>query len=500
MRQLIINTVTEQERLALMENGRLAEIYIKETQSQIRAGNIYRGRVRNVRPGLQAAFVDLGNGINGYLHRNDVLSYIETVRKDPQKQNANISSFIHEGEEVIVQVIKEGNEHKSPKLSMNLELKSSALVYKPHDSIVAISKKITSTSERKRLECFAKSVLNDEGGLIIRTEAQQLSNEELHHTFYYLTSLFEKVLKKKNKIPELLHGEESFVDQVIKEISPITIDEIIYDQYHLGPLLKKIVEKNKDIRLVHYKGKEDIFSYYLINEEIIKALKKIVWLKNGSFIVIEQTEAMNVIDVNTGKFLGKYAYRDTILKTNKEAAIEIARQIRLRNLSGIILIDFIDMKNEEDREMIIQLLKEELKKDRIYTKIIGFTELNILQLTRKKMRKSLTELITDTCHICHGTGRVESKESIAFSLERILWQFQNRDIEAILVEANPKITELFEEDFRSYLLNLEQQLRIKIFLWPSTKVDTFHIPHYGTIQEVEEKISRFRQITNFIDN
>lgn len=489
MRQLIINAVTKQQRLVLMENGRLAEIFIKETKDKIQTGNIYRGRVRNVKPGLEAAFVDIGNGVIGYLHRNDVLSYIEEVKRNPEKQNATISTFIHEGEEVIVQVIKEGNEHKSPKLSMNLEFKSSALVYKPYDSVLALSKKITSSSERKRLENLAKKLL-DNDGLIIRTEAQQLSNEVFEDTFHQLKLSFKKVLQKKNKTPELLYGEESFIERIIQEISPISIDEIIFDCYQLAPKLKKITSLNKNIQLTHYKGKENIFSCYHIEEEINKALKKIVWLKCGSFIVIEQTEAMNVIDVNTGRFSGKYAYRDTIMKTNQEAAIEIARQIRLRNLSGIILIDFIDMKDKEDREMIIDLLKDEFKKDRVFTKIIGFTELNILQLTRKKIRKSLAEQITETCPKCDGTGSIDSKETTAYKLERSLLEFKNRDVEAILVETNPRIAELYEKEFQTHLLNLEDQLKIKIYLVPNEKLESFHISHYGTIKEIEEKAGR----------
>jgi ribonuclease G len=488
LRQLIINAITEEERLALIEDGRVVEIYIKEKQNTIFAGDIYRGRVRNVLPGLQAAFVDLGNGVNGYLHRNDIRSYIEAVQTNPKKKDASISSFIREGEEVIVQVIKEGNEHKAPKLSMNLEFKSSSLIYKPFETIICLSKKITNQKERTRLEQFAKDVLNHEG-MIIRTEATHLANEELKKTFDRLKSLYRHVISSKTKAPKLLLRQDSFIEQVIHEISPQMIDEIIYDVSEIGTKLKNIFAKNHTIRFIHHMEKEDIFSFYNINEEIAKALKKIVWLNNGSFIVIEQTEAMTVIDVNTGKYLGKYTYRDTVLKTNKEAAKEIVRQIRLRNLSGIILIDFIDMANKHDQQEIVAAFKEELKKDRLYTKMIGFTDLNILQLTRKKVRKSLLELLTVPCHVCNGTGRVQSPEAIAFTLERTLWELQNRDVEAVWVEANPQVAALFEGEHRSHLQKLEQTFKMKIFIFAKEQVKHFNIRHYGNIQEVKQRIA-----------
>lgn len=489
MRKLIVNAVTDEERIALLEDGRLAEIFIKDVQNDITPGCIYLGRVRNVLPGLQAAFVDIGNGMNGYLHRNDVLAYMKAKKENPSNENKSISSFIREGEDVIVQIVKEGDHHKAPKLSMNLEFKSSSFVYKPFEHHVALSKKIMDQEERVRLEQFANEALN-EGGLIIRTEASRHPKDTLHQIFNRLKQSFHSVMSIKGKAPLLLYRENSFIEQIVQEISLHTIDEIIYDRAHVGGVIKQYIKGYDQINLTFYTKREDIFSYYQIDDGIEKALKKIVWLKNGSYIVIEETEAMTVVDVNTGKFSGKYTYRDTVLQTNKEAASEIAKQLRLRNISGIILIDFIDMKDKNDQEEILRVLKKELLHDRTYTKIFGFTELNLLQLTRKKVRKSLSEMMMTTCPTCYGTGAATSPETVAFQLQRKLMEYRNRDVEAVLIETNPAVSSLYLKDNQQLLISLEGALKMKIILVPNPCISTFNIQFEGDQSELER---RFQQ-------
>ncbi|WP_243386177.1 Rne/Rng family ribonuclease [Bacillus kexueae] len=487
MRQLIVNARTEEEKIALLENGRLTEMFIKDRHQKMSPGSIYKGRVRNIVPGLQAAFVDIGEEINGYLHRNDVLAYLQAVKNDPSIEAKSISSFLREGEEIIVQLVKEGSEHKAPKLTMNLEFKTSSLVYKPFEEHVAISKKIIDEDERSRLEQFGRGVLT-RGGLIIRTDAQQHSTDTLRNMFADLEHASTAVLKKKGATPCKLYHPENFIEEILHEISLHSIDEIIYDRAHIGKIVKQLMPKNAAVQLTFHSGTEDVFSLNNVDEEIDKALRKNVWLKNGGFIVIEETEAMTVIDVNTGKFSGKHTYRDTVLQTNKEAAIEIVKQLRLRNLSGMIVIDFIDMKEKRDQDTILQVIRNELKEDRVYSKVIGFTELNLLQITRKKVRKSLSELVTSSCSSCNGTGRVLSNESIAFRLQRELLSYRTKDVEAVLVEVRPDVIPYIEEG--SLLEILESHLHMKLFIVPNHYVRTYAIRMEGSLVDIQKRMGR----------
>ncbi len=486
MRQLIINKKTDDERIALLENGRLAEVWIKEKNTIV--GNIYKGKVTKVLPGMEAVFVDLGQGRNGYLHRNDIMSYFETSRTNEALKNKNVRHFISQGEEVIVQVVKESGEFKGPKVTMNIELRSPFFVYQPFGHTVAISKKIISQEERKRLQLLGETLCSNKGGIVFRTAAERADDQTIKKWFDDMLSSFEQQLKSK-KVPSLLFGSESFVEQIIAEISPHVLDEIVIDDISTVKELKKNYGDLFPFSIDFYSENENIFSYYAIEHEIERALKKIVWLKNGAFIVIEETEAMIVIDVNTGKFSGKNTYRDTVLKTNEEAAKEIARQLRLRNLSGIILIDFIDME-KEDRSRILRLFQKELEKDRIFTKVIGFTELNILQLTRKKTRKSLSELLLEPCPACGGTGRKRTVESIAFELERTLLEHAGSDDEAVLVEAAPEVCDFFTCEYEKHLKKLEELIGMKIFFSPSDHVKGFEIRQWGTEEEVALRISK----------
>lgn len=487
MKQLIVNAKTDEERIALIENGRLVEVFMKDIYQQRSPGSIFRGRVRNVVPGLEAAFVDIGGGINGYLHRNDVLNYLKAIRENRANEEKSISSFITEGEEVIVQIVKEGNEHKAPKLTMNLEFKTSSLVYKPYENHVGLSKKITDEKERKRLEQFAEH-RGVEGGLIIRTDAARHSNETLQRMLEKLVQTYLSVLQKKGNSPVQLYQQESFVEEVIRDLSLSAIDEIVYDSAYVGNIIKRHLNEEQSVQLTFHSGPENVFSLYHIEEELEKALRKLVWLKNGSFIVIEETEAMTVIDVNTGKFSGKYTYRDTVLQTNKEAAIEIARQLRLRNISGIVIIDFIDMKEKRDQEEIIHVLKKQLTYDRTFTKIIGFTELNLLQLTRKKVRKSLSELMTSPCRACGGTGRSLSNETVLFRLQRELLTYQKKDVEAVLIEAHPEVIDLVQEGPESLLNRLEEMLHMKIFFVSNPLQRTYAIRMEGSLSDVQKRM------------
>lgn len=477
MRKIIINEKGREVRCAIFEEEHLAEIHQSYSSEDEIVGNIYIGRVKKVLPGMQAAFVDIGLSQNGYLHRNDTLRFQQANHSE---SNPSISHYIKEGEKVFVQVVKAGTEQKGPKLTMNLEFGGHLLVYMPYGKYLAVSKKVQDEQERKRLINMAQSFIDEQEGILFRTASNGQSKEDLAEEYNQLKRKFLEVMKHTNDKPVCVFESKSFVDRILSEIVVNEKDLVICDHIERVQQLKMLFP----LTLVQYhEHREGIFSTYRIEQEIEKLLKPLVWLKNGAYILVEQTEAMTIIDVNTGKFSGKLSMRDTVLKTNELAAIEIAKQIRLRNLSGIILVDFIDMKHKQDQMKILDTMKREMAKDRVQHKIIGFTELNILQMTRKKMRNPLESNVTDVCQTCRGSGRIVSAESVAYKLERELWEYQFMDEEAMWIEATGEIIDLLKGKNEEHLNKLQDVLKFKIFF---TEIDS-HVPTYRIKQMGDER-------------
>ena len=483
MRKIIINEKTKEGRCALLENNLLSEIHQTYSFEDEIVGNIYIGRVTKVLPGMQSAFIDLGLKQNGYIHRNDLISF---QLNGTRGSKTSISHYIREGDLLVVQVVKEGTDQKGPKLTTNIEFGGKLLVYMPYGDYVAVSKKLSDDKERNRLLHIAHELRKENEGLLFRTASLNQPEEVLREEYIGLKLKFQSLQKKNGKKPVCVFEARSFVDRILNELAIKADDTIISDQLDRVQNLRR---QFPDTTIIYHDAKEAIFSTYKINPEIDKLLKQIVWLKNGSNIVVEQTEAMTIIDVNTAKFSGKLSMRDTVLKTNQIAAKEIAKQIRLRNVSGIILVDFIDMKHKEDQKIIIETISQEMKKDRVQHKIIGFTELNILQLTRKKVRQSIEVSLTETCQTCLGTGRVPSTESIAYNLERALWEYQYMDDEAVWVEATAGVIELLKGVDGEHLKKLEDALKFKVICTEiSTAVPSYHIKQIGDIDAIMERL------------
>ncbi|MBM7605756.1 ribonuclease G [Metabacillus crassostreae] len=480
MRKIFINEKISEKRLAVLENDSLTEIHQSQASEEDIVGNIYNARVKKVLPGMQAAFVDIGLNQNGYLHRNDLISYQLSQHKDSKP---SISHYIREGEQILVQVVKEGNDQKGPKLTTNIEFSGSSIVFMAYGNYTAVSKKITEDQERKRLLHIANELRQENEGLLFRTSCQNQTKEELCHEYIKLREMFLSLQIKQSDKPVCVYEAKSFVDRLLNEIVINQEDTIICDAIDRVQNLRR---EFPNTTIVFHDKKEALFSFYNLEQEIDKLFKTIVWLKNGAYIIIEQTEAMAIIDVNTGKFSGKLSMRDTVLKTNQLAAIEIAKQIRLRNLSGIILIDFIDMKYKEDQNDVVNTINNEMKKDRVQHKVIGFTELNILQITRKKVRQPLITSITNQCSTCNGLGRVVSAETVAFKLERELWNYQFMDNEAILIEATGDVIQLLNNE--NHIAKLESTLQYKIvFTEYSRRIPSYHIKHIGDMKTVLER-------------
>ncbi|WP_162987427.1 Rne/Rng family ribonuclease [Metabacillus litoralis] len=485
MRRIIINEKTKETRCAVLEEEQLVEIHQSYSSEDEIIGNIFAGRVKKVLPGMQAAFVDIGLPHNGYLHRNDLVSF----QLAEASTNSSISHYVREGELLLVQVVKSGTDQKGPKLTTNIEFGGSHLVYMPYGNYKAVSKKIADEAERNRLLALTEEFCKNQEGILLRTASKGKSKKDLEEEYNSLKKKFEQVKKTAISKPQCVYEARSFVDRLLNEMSINKEDTLISDQLERVQSLKTEYPESS---ILYHDKKEGIFSFYKIEQEIEKLLKQIVWLKNGAYIIIEQTEAMTIIDVNTGKFSGKLSMRDTVLKTNELAAIEAAKQIRLRNLSGIILIDFIDMKQKEDRQYIEETLKKQMKQDRVQHKVLGFTELNILQITRKKVRQPVDISITEPCRLCKGTGRVPSAEAIAFKLERELWEYQFMDEEAVWIEATNDVIHLLAGENNEHLIKLEGILKFNIICSEyHTSNPSYRIKQFGDYHSIMERVRSY---------
>ncbi|MBT2681669.1 Rne/Rng family ribonuclease [Bacillus sp. ISL-35] len=460
MDQLIINANLREKRFALIKNGEVEKIYIEQPGQQSLVGNIYLGIVEKVIPGMNAAFVNFGEGTSGFLQKDKLSSYI--LSEDENKANRPIGSYVHQGEKLLVQVEKDAAGTKGARLTGVIELPGEHIVYMPKGKYIAVSKKADSLETRAKWKEFGVQVKTAQEGLIFRTESLNQPEAVMIKELEQQRSMYAEIEKSASgmKKPGLVFSRDYFFEQVLSVLSSIKNGTVIVDCLDF----KKKIEHHvlDDVELEFYNGKVPVFSFYKIEPEIERLLKRIVWLDKGAYMVIDQGEALTMIDVNTGKFSGKTDLRDTVLITNMNAAVEAARQIRLRDLAGIILIDFIDMKSQGERDKVLKHIQKELLQDGRRTRIIGFTELGILQLTRKKTKQSMAETLTEKCGTCGGTGQVLSSETVAYRLERELWEYKNSDYEEMLISASDEVVRHFSGEADIHKLRLEKALGFKM--------------------------------------
>lgn len=401
MKRLLMDVTAFAVRVALVEEGELTELYVENKEGRDIVGNIYCGRIETVLPGMQAAFVDIGSDKNAYYY------YGKERIKNDEGQNSQKPKA---GTELLVQVEKPAIGEKGAVVTAHITFPGKFLVLIPNDYDIGISKKIKEEGERTRIKEIVAALLPQGYGAIVRTQGEGKSQEEYKKEFQTLYAACQRVLTTGvyQKAPYLVYEHGGLFQKAVRELFDDTIDEFLINQQAAYEAIQQIfnsygLDKNK-IKL--YEQEISLFREYFIESQAEKALQKKVWLKSGGFLTIEQTEAMVVIDVNTGKYTGKRDLEKTLLKTNLEAAAEAAKQIRLRNLSGMIIIDFIDMYKESEKKRLRQELECALGKDRIKTVVIGMTELGLMQVTRKKTGPSLLEQLSMPCHCCHGLGRV----------------------------------------------------------------------------------------------
>lgn len=486
MKKIIVSARTKEYRIAIIEDGQLQDIFIERPTDSEEVGQIYKGRIEKVIPGLQAAFVELGLAKNGFLQRDQLVDW-------KQDENLSISNIIHQGEYKLVQVKKVGTDTKGPTLTDNIEITGHYVVYLPNGNYIAASKKISNNEERERLmEIGAKEKRANEG-FIFRTSCKEITAEKIIEEIQFLREEWEGLLKKDTKKkPGLLYVNMKIFDRVTQGIKLQEKDEVIVDDDLAWKEIKKRISlyfpsfKN----ITKYNKSEDVFSSYGVEAELDKLHQPHVWLKKGASLYIEFTEAMTIVDVNTSKYTGSLNKESTILKVNENAAIEIARQIRLRNCSGIILIDFINMETHDARKKVLEVLREELKKDHQYTQIFGFTKLGFVEMTRKKQRLSMDDLLNEKCSVCNGKGKIPSSETIAYQVERAIKEFRGTDHEAIWLDVPEEVYHIMNEKVK----DLEQELYISIHLTVDTHMHTYHIRHVGSKKEVLQRIKNDRKL------
>ncbi|UZJ80431.1 Rne/Rng family ribonuclease [Fictibacillus sp. KU28468] len=495
MKKIIINALTPIKRTAVMDFDEAIELQVDDSSDQTVPGSIYKGRVKKVLPGMQAAFVDIGAEKNGFIHRDDLLSYQQTYMAPEDKKGTSISSFVKEGEELIVQVIKEETDSKGARLTGMLAIPGSRLVFLPNASHIGVSKKM-SRNEKEKWRLFGHSLVKGEDGVIFRTACTGQSEDDIQAEFDGLVERHRHLAARAEQAaaPALLHDEGDYLNKIIRDHAYEDETEIIIDD---GAEFRKLIWLAKPFPLLQknivlYSGKENIFSYYGVDAQWEKALRPHVWLKNGGSLRIDYTEAMSVIDVNTDKFTGKSSRRETVLQTNLQAAEEIAKQLRLRNISGMIVIDFITMNEPEDQQRVEEALKAALALDGTTTVVHGFTRMGVFEMTRKKEKKPLFHVLTETCSVCKGTGRVQSARTVANQAELALREYRHMDDEALWIEATPEVARHLRGIDSEHLQNLESLLSYRIYISESghDSIPSYAIRHIGPINEIEERMKR----------
>lgn len=489
LNEIIINYNSSEKRFATKENDTVTKVFIQQPQDQSRVGNIYVGKVVDVKNGMNAAFIDIGSGKHGYLHRDQIPDFLHS--KDSNKHMLSVSKFAHVGKKLIVQVKKDETMIKGPLLTAIIEFPGDKMVYLPEGEYIAVSKKGNELNREKWRNLVNKHKIENEG-FIIRTDAFESSESDWLCELGSLRkahSLLQEIVKSSSP-PALILETSLFENELLHELKRLKKGTFISDDQGILTKFKQRIQTNIGLKweFQPYYRLGNIFSTYKIESEIEKALKRLIWLDNGSYLVIDETEALISIDVNTGKFTGNKNLQDTVLTTNLLAAKEIARQLTLRDYGGIILVDFIDMKSDHHQHLVQKAMQDELKKDSKYTRIVGFTSLGILQITRKKTKKSLSETLLAPCPVCSGTGKVESPETIAFRIERALWERPFSDHEAMLIEITEDVKSVFCGENNVHLHRIEQVLNIKIFFSVvHFCTPSYNIRQFGTIEELKAK-------------
>jgi ribonuclease G len=492
LKKIVINDSPFETRVALLEDGNPVEFLIeRKTQNDI-AGNIYKGKVQRVLPGMQAAFIDIGQKQAAFIHVNDLLNLSGEEAGEPVSEesedgqggscrNLPIETCLKEGQEIMVHVAKAPIGTKGARVTSHVSLPGRFLVLMPFSNHIGISRRILDDEERQRLKSMVAELRKEPSGYIVRTAAEGVDIDKIAHEMLFLDNLWHTIGQrfKNATVPTLLHRELNISLRAVRDLLTHEADKIIIDSDdgyrailsfldQFAPALKGSVEK--------YEGHEPLFDAYNLEGDLSRALKRKIWLKSGSYIVIEQTEALVAIDVNTGRYVGKHNLEETILKTNLEAVKEIAYQIRLRDIGGIIIIDFIDMEKKGHPEKVFNALIDALKKDKSKTHVLPMSEIGLIQMTRKRVRQSLNSQLCEACTYCEGEGHLFSRTSICFNIYReIIRQGNDFAGSAILLHVNPEIADMLHNEHNRLIGQIEQEIERRVIIYPNQR---YHIEEF----------------------
>ncbi len=507
VKSIILNSHPWETRAAVTENGVLTELYIERPKDLGVSGNIYKGKVERVLPGMEAAFVDIGLMKSAFLYVTDFYDDFDELEdlvgmggaggmRDggqvaPKGASGGKPSFAGDGEliegmvkrgqEVLVQVAREPLGGKGARVTSHISLPGKYLVLLPTVDRVGVSRRIEDEGQRNRLKKIVEEIKPQGTGFIVRTAGWGKSEEEIREDMEFLLKLYESILKKKEKAPSpsLIHRELDLPHRLVRDFLTQDVDRFVVDSKQEFTKLLEFAENflpEVSRRIEFFNGQKSIFDQYGLDMEIKRALDKKVWLKSGGYIIIEITEALTAIDVNTGRFVGKRDLEDTILRTNLEAVKEIAYQLKLRNIGGLIIIDFIDMEKAQNREMVYTALDEALKTDKKKTNILKISELGLVEMTRKRTRESITHALTDICPYCEGHGYVKSVRTVCYEIFRELVKgTKGLNSEKVIIMVNPDVAGLLYDDEQEQLLELEEYLGARVVI---RSVPDLHVEEY----------------------
>jgi ribonuclease G len=467
-RDIIVSTTPRETRVALLEDGAVSEILIERENGRGIAGNIYKGRVHRVLPGMQSAFVDLGSGRDAFLYVSDVYAELDENLLTPEEQQAagrgaRIEEQLQPGQEVLVQVLKEPLGTKGARITSHVSLPGRYLVFMPTVEHVGVSRKITDDDERRRLKQLLKEIRLERGGggFIARTAGLGRTREDFEHDARYLTKTWDEVraVASRQPAPALLHRELGLVQRLLRDLLSSDIAAIRLDserEYQTTLELVTGLMPELATRVQLHRGRNGIFEEHGVSAELERALRPRVWLQSGGYLVINQTEALVAVDVNTGRYVGKKGLEDTILKTNLEAASEVVRQVRLRDLGGIIVVDFIDMEERKSRHKVMQALERELKRDRSPSKVLGVNQFGLAIITRKRVKQSLERQLCEPCPYCAGSAMIKTPATVCSEIYDEIRKLADdvRDGE-LLLRVHPEVARALTESEAELLRQLQ---------------------------------------------
>ena len=501
--ELIVNTTGRETRVAILENEQLTELHLDRGNDRGYVGNVYLGKVVRVLPGMQAAFVDIGLERAAFLYVGDIFSPMLghkhdeeeevdepdlTVAEDgpqgeaPRPGQPLIQDLLSEGQDVVVQVAKDPIGTKGARVTTHITLPGRYLVFMPTVDHVGISRRIDRDKERRRLREFVEKNRPKGAGFIVRTICQNQTNVTLKQDMTYLLGIWDKIqeAQKHRKSPAPLHIDHGLVLRLVRDAFHDDVDRMVVDtpkvyeevcafMDEFSPQLKEKVHM--------YKGMEPVFDTFHVEAQISRSLSRKVWLKSGGYLVIDQTEALTAIDINSGKYVGNSSLEETTTKINLEAAKEVVYQLRLRNIGGIIIIDFIDMDKESNREKVFRALEEEVKRDKARTNVLKISELGLVEMTRKRVQEDLTRYLTEECYYCNGNGVLRSRETITYDIFREAQREAARSNgrETVYINVHPRVADmLYGEEFEA-LEALERQIEKRLVV---RAMGHFHLEHF----------------------